>query len=165
MPDMKKALGKKDGFSLVELIITISIIAILTGLAAFGFGYLRTADAKGTANAINSGLSDLKAENMTKNKKIYMHLYEYDGSYYIHYTSEDEESSFSPDGSGKEIGKSTVTVSCDGTEMSDGSDVRFSVRKKDGAFTHGPKQIDVSASNGSHYRIKLVWDTGKHYME
>ena len=42
MPDMKKALGKKDGFSLVELIITISIIAILTGLAAFGFGYLRT---------------------------------------------------------------------------------------------------------------------------
>ncbi|MCH5252314.1 MAG: prepilin-type N-terminal cleavage/methylation domain-containing protein [Lachnospiraceae bacterium] len=164
MPGKKKTFIQKDGFSLIELVIVISIMAILTGLAALGFGYLRSADAKGVANGINSGLSNLKSENMAKSKKTYMHLYELGGSYYIKYVSEDAESSFSPDDSGKEIGKSTVEVSCDGAEIPE-EGIRFSVQKKDGAFGDGPKQIDVEASNGSHYRIILIKDTGKHYME
>lgn len=162
MSKQKKISVKKEGFSLVELIIVVAIMSILVGLTALGFGFLRSADAKGVTHGINSGLSELKSENMAKNKKIYMHLSEYDGSYYITYTESD---TFTPDGSGKDIGSSDVTVTCDGTVMAPGSSVCFSIRKKDGAFTHGPSKINVTADNGSSYDIYLVKDTGKHYIE
>lgn len=162
MSGTKRLLAKKAGFSLVELVIVIGIMAVLVGLTALGFGYFGTADAKGVTHGINSGLSDLKSENMAKSKKVYMHLNLYHGNYYVVYTDSD---SFTPDGSGKKIGDSDVTVTCDGTVMSEGSDVCFSIRKKDGAFTHGPSKVTVKAEGSFDYNVNIVKDTGRHYIE
>lgn len=162
MSENKKSRKKKDGFSLVELVIVIAIMAVLVGLASLGFGYFGAAGAKEATHGINSGLSELKSENMAKSSKVYMHLNAYGGNYYVTYTDSD---SFTPDGSGKKIGGSNVQITCDGVLMSDGSDVCFSIRKKDGAFTHGPAKVSVVADNGSYYDIRIVKDTGRHYIE
>ncbi len=168
MSGEKKIFRKKDGFSLVELMIVIGIMAVLVGLTALGFGYFGSAAAKEATHGINSGLSDLRSETMAKSQKVYMHLNRYNGDYYVTYTDSD---SFTPDGTGKKIGDSRVTITCAGTEMADNTDICFSMRKKDGAFTHGPfaasgiTTISVVADNGSNYDVKVVKDTGRHYIE
>ncbi|MCH5265666.1 MAG: prepilin-type N-terminal cleavage/methylation domain-containing protein [Lachnospiraceae bacterium] len=154
----------KQGFSLVELIIVIAIMAILTGLMGLGFGYLRTADSKGVAYGINSGLSDLKSRTMAKSEAVYMHLVERDGNYYLNYTDSEDALSES-EGLGEKIGSSAVEVKCDGTELPAEGDVCFAIRRKDGAFTKGPEKIEVTATNGSKYIVYLVKSTGRHYVE
>ena len=37
---------EKDGFSLIELVITIAIMGILVGLSAFSLNYISQADAR-----------------------------------------------------------------------------------------------------------------------
>ena len=110
---------KRQGFSLMELVIVIAIMAILTSLMALSLGYLRTADAKGVAYGINSSLSDLKSRTMSKSGAVYMHLLEHEGSYYAVYTDSNAPVSVGAGAGvpGEELGSSTVTVVCDGTQL------------------------------------------------
>ncbi len=156
----------KEGFSLVELIIVIAVMGILVGAAAYSFGYMKLADAKGLANGINSGLSELKSESMAKNKPVYMHLYEQDGSYILYYS---EDSSCDTSKEGKNLGSSTMSVKMDGTELGSGGTKSFHIRKKDGAFEavdgdEPPSEIEVS-SDSYTYKIVLVKETGRHYID
>ena len=174
---------KKEGFSLVELIIVLGIMAIMTGLAAFGFGYFRLADAKELANQINSGLSDLKTENMAKSNPVYMHLYEYDGDYYIAFVEDKEGAGDDPtecpnDGTGNAVGDSGISITYNKEGAGGGSSsmvslkgnpLCFNIQKKDGSFTAIgdkplPEEIYISA-DGFDYKITIVKDTGRHYVE
>ena len=58
---------EKDGFSLIELVITIAIMGILVGLSAFSLNYISQADARKMTGEINSAVSELKTLNMSKN--------------------------------------------------------------------------------------------------
>lgn len=158
---------KRQGFSLMELVIVIAIMAILTSLMALSLGYLRTADAKGVAYGINSSLSDLKSRTMSKSGAVYMHLLEHEGSYYAVYTDSNAPVSVGAGAGvpGEELGSSAVTVVCDGTQLPAGGDVCFALRRKDGAFTEGPQKIDVTAQNGTEYTVYLIPATGRHYVE
>ena len=156
----------REGFSLVELIIVIALMGILVGLSTYGYGYLKLADAKGLANGINSGLSELKSESMAKNKPVYMHLYEKDGSYFIYYSA---DSSCDVDQGGKNLGSSNMSIKMDGKELGSDGKKSFHIRKKDGAFEavngdEPPAKIEVS-SDSYTYKIVLVKDTGRHYIE
>lgn len=156
----------REGFSLVELIIVIAIMGTLVGLTAYGFGYMKLADAKGLANGINSGLSELKSESMAKNEPVYMHLFERDGSYFLYYS---DNSACDTDEDGKNLGSSQMSIKLDGTELGAGGTKSFHIRKKDGAFEavggeEPPSEIEVS-SDSYLYKIVLVKDTGRHYIE
>ena len=153
---------EREGFSLIELMIVIAIMAILTGGIALSYNLVQSADTKGTAYDIDSKLTNLKSRNMGSNKQMYMHLYRYSGDIFVDYTEED---SYTPTGSGEMIGDSAVTVSCDGAVMSDGSVTTIGIQKKDGAFSKGPEEIKVSSEDGTSYVVYLIQDTGKHYVE
>ncbi len=161
----------REAFSLVELIIVIAIVALLIGFAALGLGYLRLTDAKGVASGIDSSLTALKANGMGKEGTYYMHLYSYDGNYYVSYNDQDTAYDPATDGTGKKLGPDAVSVSYDGTGLGSGDELCFAIQKKDGAFKPTsvtpsvPKEIVAEASNGSTYKVHIVELTGKHYME
>lgn len=156
----------REGFSLVELILVIAVMGILVGLTAYGYGYMKLADAKGLANGINSGLSELKSESMAKNEPVYMHLFEREGNYILYYS---EDSSCDTGVDGKNLGSSEMSLKLDGTELGAGGAKSFHIRKKDGAFEpvngeEPPSEIEVSSGSYT-YKIVLVKDTGRHYIE
>lgn len=186
---MRSRKEKKDaeGFSLIELVITIAIAAIMVGGAALGISILTTTNTKDFAYEVNSGLTELKSKNTSQEKAVYLHVYKYQDSYYMKYT---DSAVFTPDDTGKEIGSPSMRVSVtydvrddsdhrltDETSMlGSGSDVCIGMAKKDGAFVffekdpsekkkRAPREITVSSPDGSGYTVYMVTDTGNHYVK
>jgi prepilin-type N-terminal cleavage/methylation domain-containing protein len=55
--------GRRRGFSLIELMVTIAFLAILTTLAAPSFGaYLRNNQVRAASDALQNGLRTAQAE-------------------------------------------------------------------------------------------------------
>lgn len=113
------------GFSLIELIIVIAILAVVTGVSFVGLGYLYNSNVKSTIKKINTSL--LKTQSYTTAKSvggrdIYFKLYQDSGDYYTAMCREDS--------SGKEIelqkpekvGKKNLTVKY---FVSDGAEVKI----------------------------------------
>ena len=105
------------GFSLVELIIVIAILAVVTGVSFVGFGYVYRTDVKSTVKKINTSL--LKTQSYTTSKSaggrdVGMCIKtDGAGNYCIGYKGMDGQ----PD---VKIGKSKLTIKCyktDGTEV------------------------------------------------
>lgn len=64
--------SKKDnrGFSLIELIIVIAILAVFLGAGAFGMTLLTGAEAKQAANKFSSELNDVKTGNLARASEV-----------------------------------------------------------------------------------------------
>lgn len=156
--------GKREGFSLVEMIIVVAVMGILIGGVALSYNLVRSVDTKGAAYDINNSLTDLKSKNMAGNKAVYMHLYRHNAAYYIAYS---ENETFTATDEAKKIGNSSLKITCkDATgTTSDLSMVHIGIQKKDGAFLCGPSEITISANHAPTYKVQLIQDTGKHYVE
>ena len=162
-----------SGFSLIEFMVVIAIIAIMTVGGVAGFGFLDLANASKCAAKIDNGLTSLKSTNMAKTSTTYMHLYVYDDEYYILFN---ENSSFSPTASnyseGEVVGNGKLKVFFDNTDLTiiPGKCVSIGVRRKDGAFmntatpTSKIQVVKASDSSTSH-EITLVTATGKHFID
>lgn len=60
------SMKKNQGFSLVELIVTIAIMAILAGGISIGYGAIKSNDIKKTNNYVNSILGNTKTYSLAK---------------------------------------------------------------------------------------------------
>ena len=58
------------GFSLIELIIVIAILAVFLGAGAFGMGLLTGAEAKQAANKFSSEINDVKTGNLARASEV-----------------------------------------------------------------------------------------------
>ena len=112
---------------------------------------------------------------MAKSELSYMHIYYYENDYYIQMSKDPTPLE---DGSGRNIGSGSVTVSFKGkSDISLGSGLTsvltFCINKKDGSFLEKvnntelktTSEIEISSNTSTKYRIVLVRDTGRHYME
>ncbi len=76
---------KKDdnrGFSLVELIIVIAIMAIVVGMLAGHLNYIGNSQARALANSIKTAVGQTRIQTMGK-YETYLHIYKgSDGRYY-----------------------------------------------------------------------------------
>lgn len=159
---------KREGYSLVEFAVIIAIMGIVVGLSALGFAYLTHANSKQLASQINSGLSELRSENMAKSTSSYLHIYSYDDVYYMKINGDDV---CQMDGTGTEIGSTEFAIAVDGNGLGDNESYSFHIRKKDGAFTDvgatcpAPSKITIKDDSGDEKTIVIVKDTGKHFIE
>lgn len=161
-----------SGFSLIELIIVIAIIAIMTAGGISAFGYLNLANASKCVARIDNGLTSLKSRNMSKTSSTYMHLYYYDNDYYILF---DDSPTFTPSGAnysdGEIVGNRNLKIFFDTQDISGlpGTCVTIGVRRKDGAFLNTASPTSkikvVKASGDSAHEITLVTSTGKHFID
>lgn len=157
--------NKHKGFSMIELIIVIAIIGIFTGLASISFGYIKAGNVRSAVQTVDSNLSRLRLDTMSKATKPYMYLYRLGDNYYMYCTN-----SASVDTSvanGTKIANSNVEIKIDGAPLSN-SPCIIGFQKGSGAFLGGtPQEISFSDSNGQGtiYILKLVNETGKHYIE
>ena len=161
------------GFSLVELIICVTILALFSTMAVVGLGYMDLANSKKCVSKIDSGLMTLKSRNMADSKRTYLHLYRYsDGNYYIAFSEADnytEASKFTPkDDSGEQIANRKLTISYNNTEIAVGECVHIGINKKDGSFDEEPHHETMSTitvTGSSTQTIKIVTATGKYFKE
>lgn len=161
------------GFSLVELIICVTILALFSTMAVMGLGYMNLANSKKCVSKIDSGLMTLKSRNMADSKRTYMHLYRYtDNNYYIAFSQADnytEASSFTPaDDSGEMIANNKITISYNDTEIAAGDCIHIGINKKDGSFDEEPHHETTSTikvTGSSTQTIKIVTATGKYFKE
>lgn len=158
------------GFSMVELIITVAIMAILTGSFVSAAGYLKYANAKAGAKKINTELSELRIDSMSKMNTPYMYLYNIGGSTYMKVVSGKDADKAIENGlldtNTTKLGNSQIEVFCDGTKITEGTPTKIYMDKSTGAFISCPKEIKVASIDGHNtYVIKLVKSTGRHYME
>ncbi len=167
-----KRLGN-SGFSLIEFMVAIAIIAIMTVGGIAGFGFLDMASASKCTAKIDNGLTSLKSRNMSKTSATYMHLYTYSGKYYILF---DDSSSFSPTSAnysdGEAVGNDKLKVFFDGSDLTTipGKCITIGIRRKDGAFLNtltptSKIQVVKASDNSTSHEITLVTGTGKHFID
>lgn len=70
------------GFSLVELLVIIGMLAIISSGAFMGFNTIYNANVNNSASTINSTLSAVRMNNMSKIQVHYLHIYRVDGFNY-----------------------------------------------------------------------------------
>lgn len=76
------------GFSLVELIIVLAILAVVTGVSFVGFGYVYGKNVKSTIEKIDNSLLKIQSYTMSKStggRDIYMRLTKKSDGYYVEY--------------------------------------------------------------------------------
>lgn len=171
-----------NGLSLVELIITISIMSILVGTASLGFGIVFSRDAQKCANTINDAVYETRMANMSKTNKYTLVLgIDSNGDYY--YTIDDNDSSTTNDKSEviSDNGKiETITCDVDGVDytISAAQPVRISFDKAKGNVTKinsdvfgtgtgtisdGIITFNITAKRTDRTSaVKIVTATGKH---
>ncbi len=164
--------SNNKGFSLIELIISVTILALFSTMIVFGIGYMNLANSQKCVSKIDSGLMTLKSRNMADSKRTYLHIYRYtDGNYYLAYSEADDyadASHFTPDGSGEQIANRNLTISYNGAEIGVNDCVHIGINKKDGSFDEEPHHETMSTitvAGTSTRTLKLVTATGKYFKE
>lgn len=165
----------RRGFSLIELIITMGIMAVFAGALISGLGYMNSGRAKKAAAKLNSAISRIQTDTMTKKGETYLYLFQ-DGKNVFLCTLNSEED-FDGDGSpdypkgfktraelkgyvdgGGDVGKlcdSAVTVKgqygSSSVTLSESNMLKIGYSKGTGAFTYSNGgQLD---SNGEFTNV------------
>ena len=75
--------SNNKGFSLVEMIIVIAVIAILAGASVTFFGHVRYANTQKTVESIDSAIDKLQSNAMSKSNNSYLYIYKLSDGYYM----------------------------------------------------------------------------------
>ena len=171
----KKLHNRNKGFSIVELIIVVAIIAALTTTAMLSISMIFSANAKTCANTIQRAVADCKVTTMGKSAAWLVIYREADGELYgqVHTMEQKqgeaagtyEEIVHEPEKLGGKRVSITYTDDA-GTDMGElpvgeSNGIRIEFDRSSGSFKDGTiKSIDVTGG-GRHYQLTLIKLTGK----
>ncbi len=162
----------QSGFSLVEMIITLAIMAILTGSTFTVIGYLRYANTTRVSTTIDDAINKLQIKSAAQVDKNYLYIYEDDGIiYYATLSDSDAYTNGSLTASaGTKLCNSAITVSYtdeNGTSHQvSGSDYICVAYNKSYVFASVTNARVITVTNlRSVKTITLVMETGKHVLE
>ncbi len=161
------ALKFDKGFTLVEVIIAIVIMAILTG-ASIGFmGYLRYANLTQAATNLDDAISKLQLESAAKGEKRYLYVYEVDGVCYMATLADEEAYSkgLLTAAAGTKLCGKQVSVSFDGTPVAGEAYICIAYNKSYAFASATNASVITFTGDSRSCTITLVSDTGKHILE
>lgn len=155
---------KNAGFSLVEIIVVIAIMAVLVGMTSVGISLMFSRDAEKCATEIEGGLDKLRAYSMSKKGKWYMEIKQEVSDNNIYMTIYRDE------GSGYEIfeqenlGSRASLIS--GYITIEFNKANGSVSKVNGSAPGDITQIKLEANRTNKSEtVNLVTLTGRHFLE
>lgn len=158
---------KNEGFSLVELIVVIAILAVLGAGAVMGVGMLGGWQVKECVSLLDGGLNETRTEALSKQTAYLTISCDENGSYYMEVTGKPKE---------KLAGdKITITYTTDAgdeeTAITAEQPLSLSYDRSSGAFLP-MKDTDVYCTaicvrmgEERSVSIKLIKSTGKHIVE
>lgn len=158
---------KNEGFSLVELIVVIAILAVLGAGAVMGVGMLCGWQVKECVSLLDGGLNETRTEALSKQTAYLTISCDEKGSYYMEVTGKPKE---------KLAGdKITITYTTDAgdeeTAITAEQPLSLSYDRSSGAFLP-MKDTDVYCTaicvrmgEERSVSIKLIKSTGKHIVE
>lgn len=163
------------GYSLVEIIIVIAILAILSTVAYNNFSYIKYANTKTCAKEINSQYEKARQLAMSKPERPDYYIYKYNDNIYLKLIS----SSVAPvlDNTGTLIGNGGIDVYYTTTsnptkiKLNNGDNIKIQFKKSSGGLkpitaSEFYNQIIVCTEGSTTGEtIHLVEVTGKHYMD
>lgn len=164
--------NRTKGLSMIELIIVIGIIGIMTAFATITMAYVQSGNIRSAAMSINSNLSQLKYDAMSKEEMPFMYIYKANGKYYMYSSKKKAAPSDLTAANGSEICNSNCKITYNGgTAVDTGSYIEIAYKKSGGLssqsnLSSGISDITVSKADGSgkRYVITIYTETGKHTM-
>lgn len=175
---------RNKGFSLIEVIVTIAIMAVVTGATISIYSWTRSAQLKETTNGINDAISELRSVTLSKNGRYRLWIYNEAASKknYVVIQKYNLSTSNWDEYSKKAIGKKP-SVYCEdlsGNKYNiennvSGNQIFIEFNKSDGSFVSAKciapsgTNIDIDeikvAFGDNTKEIKMIKLTGKHYIK
>jgi len=165
-------INKNKGFSLIEMIITIAILAIVTTGSLAISSRIKFADTMKAAKSVDYAMDKLRLETMSKDTKQYLYLYIIDNAIYMKVSSEAISSAAGLDSnSGKKIANqmrvsykiTSVPVVPEET-LTDTNYISISFERSTGAFYSNYEYIKFVYSNSTAI-LNCIQETGRHWVE
>lgn len=175
--------NRNKGFTLIELIVTIAIMAIVTGATMSVYSFIKTNRLRALSENVNDVISDLRSATLAKSGNYSLTI-SYDSSKKS-YIAQITKSETKPDGSVSHIMYKTKSIGTKGEiyckdsgseyKLSDGYSINIRFNKADGSFSavnfsksghtvNNVTEIYVEYA-GNVKTVKLITLTGKHYIE
>lgn len=171
----------QKGFSLIEVILVIALIAVLVSSSVSMFGHIRYANTKKVAEEVDNALSRLRLDTMSGDDQQYLYIYQLNGGYYM-MVMDNKRPVVGTDGdlngNGTRLCGTNVTFSYDTgktvgeNSLKDYDYIRVAYRKN-GVFRFedatqgiiGTNTKSITISGGGTFTICLDDETGRHYIE
>lgn len=158
--------SNNKGFSLVEMIIVIAVIAILAGASVTFFGHVRYANTQKTVESIDSAIDKLQSNAMSKSNNSYLYIYKLSDGYYMKtvdtYYDTFATSIFDTNGTKIADKQTEIYIDSETGTLVDGTNFVCIRYKKSGVFDDKTNASKLVIKGNGTYTIALVKETGKH---
>lgn len=165
--------GNNKGFSLVELLIVIGILAIIGSGAFMSFNVIHNANVNNSAGTINSTLAAIRMNNMSKVQTQYLQIYRVGGDYYYRI---DDKAKIDFNYRLRKLGTSSTNISyitTNSTRISDNHGISISFNRSgecklynsDGSLNSADLNGITFYNSTRNKSIRILPAIGKHYLD
>lgn len=156
------------GISLIEIILVVTMIAILSGgsIAIYNsLGFAKTAKA---AKLIDDGMSKIRINTMSKTDREYIYLYNISGTVYMKISTEATPALANLNAAtGTKFSKNISLKYKDSSgqhSLATGTNICIYFKRVTGAFESDIEYIELISDNNSSI-ITCIKETGKHWVD